>query len=485
MQPYGEVGIEMAVQGPKNREEVRKVVEQRLAAILQDDGPNETVTIEWRTAQRHLPVVTMPIDLLTYNPGTHRIRAQRELDSQRDAILTSEPYGSSAQAYLHSLLMGDPKDPAATDPSFTALMADMDQNGQTEPGIITRDGVLINGNTRRAALKELGRTDIRVAVLPPDASHEDTRSVELALQLRKDHRRDYSFVNFLIALDDRVNEGLLPKQIQKEFRINAVTFDRSRWILQSMRELIERSALTDADGKKFSMRLMDFEDHQGKLEELYRTYINLKPKSSDQAEALREQRLLALLLNKSKTDLRLIEPDFSDKYMKDLVKDTDLNGDTVSVAIPGTKIRTQGPSQKVQALRKATDRALQAKAIQVVGGDVSPARIQEAGEILGRLNESMEVALDVAGRQGRVTKRRHAPSERLSDANDDLELALTAVAEAKSTSNLNAEDLEEAVSSLRSTLVKLAQLIDPSSEAETPGLSWLRAAALITDPTEI
>ncbi|MBY6350815.1 ParB N-terminal domain-containing protein [Rhodococcoides corynebacterioides] len=474
----------MTVEGPTNRDEVSKVVAERLEASAHDNGPKETVTIEWRGAKKYLPVISMPIDLLTYNPGTHRIRAQRELDTQRDAELTSDPFGASAQAYLHTLLMGDPKDPSSTDPSFTALMADIKQHGQTDAGIITRHGVLINGNTRRAALKELGQRDIRVAVLPPDASHEDTRSVELALQLRKDHRRDYSFVNFLIALDDRVNDGMQAKQIQKEFRIAATTYDRNRWILQAMREMIERSEVTDSNGKKYVMRLMDFEDHQGKLEELYRAYINLKSKNSDQAEALREQRLLALLLNKSKTDLRLIEPDFSDKYMKDLLTDSDKQGVSDPISIPGTKIRAQGPSPRVQALRKATDRALRAKAIKVVEGDAAPTLVKQAGETLEDLDKSMENALDVAGRHGRVTKRRHAPAERLSDANDDLVLAVTAVAEARATSNLDPDDLEEAVSSVRASLTKLAQLLDPSSEAQNPGLMWLRAAAQISDTQE-
>src|SRR6185295_13220136 len=176
------------------------------------------------------------------------------------------PYGASAQGYLHQLLMGDPTEPSKIDPSFTGLKDDLHEHGQSDPGIITRLGVLINGNTRRAALKDLGHSNIRVGVLPPDAGHEDLQSIELSLQLRKDHRRDYSFMNFFLAVDERAAEGQLAANIQSDFRIKATTYERSRWILEFVRDAIDRSRVVGANsGESLAMRLVDFESHQGKL----------------------------------------------------------------------------------------------------------------------------------------------------------------------------------------------------------------------------
>src|ERR1051326_270188 len=149
----------MVLASPPSGEDVRKVVEERLAAL--DDGLQETVTIEWRNQQKPLPVISMPVDLVSYNPGTHRIRAQRALDPARDHLLDTDPFGAEAQAYLHSLLMGTPADPSKRDPSFELLKEDLREHGQSDPGIITRRGGLINGNTRRPARKELGREHTR------------------------------------------------------------------------------------------------------------------------------------------------------------------------------------------------------------------------------------------------------------------------------------------------------------------------------------
>jgi hypothetical protein len=171
-------------------------------------GLQESVTIDWRGKQEPLPVIPMPVELLTYNPDTHRIRAQRSHDPQKDAALRSDPFGAEAQSYLHQLLIGDPAHPEKIDPAFEALRDDLSEHGQNAPGIITRSGILINGNTRRAALKELGSPNIRVAVLPDDASLDDRQAIELSLQLVREHKRDYSFMNFLLAIDARIARSL-------------------------------------------------------------------------------------------------------------------------------------------------------------------------------------------------------------------------------------------------------------------------------------
>lgn len=457
---------------PSNAEQVRHIVEDRVREQERLNTPKETVTIEWRGQQMYLPVISMPVDLLHFNPDTHRIRAQRSLDPVREKDLESDPFGQSAQSYLHQLLSADPTDPTKIDPSFTALKEDLKDHGQNQPGIITRAGVLINGNTRQAALKELGEKYIRVGVLPPDAAYGDLEAVELSLQLRKDHKRDYSFMNFLLAIEERANAGELDKNIQDEFHIKASTYERSRWVLSFVREAIERSRVSRADGKSSALRLVDFETHQGKLEELYRAYIALKAKSPDEAEMLREQRLFAMILDKSKTDLRLIEPDFVERYMKGVLPETTASQKT-SVKIPGTSISVPGPSAQVQAVRELSTTILRAKSVAAAGGPDD--EITKAKKVIESFERSLEKALDHAGKQGRVVKRRFAPADRISDACDDLNLAVQAVAEARSTGNFDPSDLDEILLTLKSSLTKLNAIVSRGSEVQSEGLTWIRA----------
>jgi len=465
---------------PPNAADVRKVVEDRLAALKAEPGLRETVTIEWRGEQLTIPVISMPVGLLSYNPLTHRIRAQRTLDPHRDDELTNHPFGTAAQAYLHQLLMGDPSDPTKVDPSFEALKEDLAQNGQNSPGIVTREGILINGNTRRAALSELGHENLRVGVLPPDASRDDRDAIELSLQLRKEHRRDYSFMNSLLAIDERVHAGWQAAKIQREFRIRSTTFEQWRWILTAVREVIERSTVTGTTGQVAALRLVDFETHQGKLEELYRAYTAKKKTSPDDAEALREQRLMAIVLEKSKTDVRLIESDFADKYLKPVMPPSDAST-AAAVTIPGLTITADAPSAAVTSLRALTDKVLKARAVAENQDDVTPADIQDATRTLQDVKETLERGLTQAGRSSRVLKTRLAPVDRLSDAVDDLRETLSAVAQARSTGNFDPDDLDDVLTSMREHLVKLAQLAAREPSESSQGLAWLRAVASLPD----
>lgn len=463
---------------PRNAKEVRRIVEKRLAVAERLKGAQESIPIEWRGQPRSIPVISMPVDLLYYNPDTHRIRAQRSMDSALESKLEANPYGAPAQGYLHQLLQGDPKDPSKVDPAFIALKKDLRKHGQNEAGIMTRTGVLINGNTRRAALKEIGEDHIRVGILPPDAGHEDIRAIELALQLRKDYKRDYSFMNFLLAVDEHATAGGPVTNILERFRIKQATYEQCRWILAFVKEAIERSQVKGPNNETLSLRLIHFEAHQGRLEELYRTYCTLKKNSPQQAEALREQRLLALVLDKSKTDLRLIEPDFAQKYMKSVLP--------VPVAaaprkIPGTKIQVPPPSPEVLALKQLATQALQAQAVKRSGGAVPTAEVDKASQLLKKLDESVSRALDLAGKQTRIIKRRLAAAERISDACDDLELATASVAEAKGSNAFDRDGFDEALVTLKENLEKLAAVVLRGSKRSGEGMAWLRSVAAFSN----
>lgn len=459
---------------PGRAEDNRAIIEERLAASRSAEGVQETVSVEWRGSSMHLPVISMPVGLLYYNPATHRIRAQRSIDSSRDQDLDTDPYGDFGQAYLHQLLKGDPTNPESVDPAFEALKEDLKVHGQSEPGLITRSGVLVNGNTRRAALAELQQEHIRVGVLPQDASLDDLRSIELALQLRKDHKRDYSFMNFLLAIEERVLQGRPTAEITADFRIKATTLERHLWILSLIREAINRSTIVASDGKHVSLRLVDFEEQQGKLEELYRAYSALKVKAPDKAEALREQRLLAIALNKSKTDVRLIESDFLSRYAKPLMPKP-ASSEATAVRIPGTQLSAPGPSAAVEALKASTTAVLQAKAATQIHVDVSSTERAAAKQLLETTHIALDNGLDLAGRQGRVLKKKLEAADRLSDANDALELTLEAVAGARATGNFSMSDLEEGIAAMRENLHKLAQIVSRGSNEATDGIRWLQA----------
>ena len=278
---------------PSRAGENRVLVERRLRELAEAGGGRETLTIEWRGKPSYFDVIEMQAGDLYYNPATHRIRAQRSHDTQRDALLDADPWSVESQEYLDFLLKALPADPSRLDPEFGNLAESLRDYGQNDPGLITRDGILVNGNSRRAALLQaFGPTrPMRVAVLPDSCDWSDVTAVELSLQLRKDHRRDYSYINRLLAIDEMASQGVPLATIAATFRSTVDSCKRDMWVLGIIRTMIKRSS---AAGK--AMPLIAFEDHTEKLRELHRRFAKEVVSNPDKAELMLEARLSAIAL---------------------------------------------------------------------------------------------------------------------------------------------------------------------------------------------
>jgi hypothetical protein len=450
---------------PPLAQENQTLVEQRLKEAAGSGGIRESLTVEWRTKPLHVEVIDMPVDSLYYNPGTHRIRAQRSHDPARDLLMDENPFIPESQDYLHYLLQALPADPSKRDPEFENLLESLREYRQNEPGLITRDGILVNGNTRRAALKELGVANIRVGVLP-----ESCTWVELSLQLRPDQRRDYSYINRLLAIDEQHLLGRTMADIAREFRIRTSTCEQDLWILSCLRDLIDRSR----DGEA-QLRLLDFEQHQEKLKELHRRYVKEATVNRDNAELIKETRLAAIVLGFSKTDVRLIEPDFRARYLDQRLPEA-LKSDpttTAAVAIPGLNRTVKSAAPRVAQAKTLTDAVLRAKAVEAAEDGKLTERGTAAAKAFSAAQKAVEDALEPAGKDARVRKRKQAAPDRITDACQDIEQCITDLTLAKASNSLDEEAFDEAVLALRQSLTKLAVATQRSIKAPGDGVAWL------------
>lgn len=466
---------------PPNAKSAGRLIDQRLKARSEKPGEQRTLTVEYRETPEILPVISLPVDSLVLNPDTHRIRAQKSLDMAREKHLRDEPYGEEGQSYLQYLLTRDPANPDHEDSAFKELKESLKQYGQEEPGIVTRSGVLINGNTRCVALRELHKQQIEVAVLPSDAGDADTEAIELVLQLRKEHKREYSFVNHLLAIDGRISRGDSPSDIKRDFRIQQSTYDRSIWILQQIRNVIERSKVALESGEVASLRLVDFEVHQGKLEELYRAWSRLTKRGKhDEAARLVEQRMLATAMEKSKTDARLIDENFLTDYASSILPRADAEPSTISIpGVPGG-LAVAGPSSKARQVAAVNDTALKSRAVKQAADKANADELAKSSKDISRIEQALESALTVAGKNSRLKRTQNAPIQSLEDATEDIRSAVTAIAASRAVSAFDVVEIDDALKTFKAELTRLAQHIRPTidnptidSESQLDGATWL------------
>jgi ParB-like chromosome segregation protein Spo0J len=457
---------------PPTAEKNRALVEQRLQDARTGDGVPETLRVEFRGRPIHVEVIDMPVDQLYYNPATHRVSAQRDYDPVKEQELKKDVWSDAGQRYLHHLLMAKPSDPHQRDPDFDKLMDSLREHRQNEPGLISREGVLVNGNTRRAALKELGVEIIRVGVLPASCTSDDIRSVELSLQLRPDRRREYSYINRLMAVEEQIKLGFPLAAICKLFHTTTPALERDTWVLGQLRDLEKRS-----EHGRNKLRLMDFEDAQERFAELYRIYVKEKAKNKEKADTLLEYRLAAIVLDIAKTDIRAIQTDFREKFLEHRLPEgsrTVAPESPKAVAIPGLNRSVPAPSSETAQARALTDTFLRAKATEKSAATATPEEITDANQSMKPLKKVFGEAVQAAVDASRKQKKRLAAPDRITAAVDDLQQCVTDLVLARGNNSLDEGAFDDALITLRQALTKVSAEASKSIQLPGEGLSWLR-----------
>ncbi|MFC1618914.1 hypothetical protein ACFL45_03115 [Candidatus Neomarinimicrobiota bacterium] len=77
------------------------------------------------------------------------------------------------------------------------FLEDLKDRSQVEAAIITHDGFIVNGNRRTAALKLLGEDYLDCVVLPEDTTKQDIYDLEQELQIAKEFKEPYHWINEL------------------------------------------------------------------------------------------------------------------------------------------------------------------------------------------------------------------------------------------------------------------------------------------------
>ena len=156
---------------------------------------------DFRNASMKLPEIMLPTDVPIY-----RMENFRTFTDQREHILKEKLQPNyfatgqeveSVQQVQHSLLAALARRGVAD--SVVPVIDVLKREKQREPLLITSSGVVVNGNRRLAAMRELlpdepSFSHVRCAVLPEDATANDILDIEAALQAKPETKLDYDWI---------------------------------------------------------------------------------------------------------------------------------------------------------------------------------------------------------------------------------------------------------------------------------------------------
>ena len=282
-------------------------------------------------------VYRFPITLLRFNLDNTRFEVQKlAYEKQYGQIDQDKKSGKEA---ITRLLLYD-NNGVILSKDAKALLTDIERNGQLEPGVITWDGYVINGNRRLASLSYLfdkkseQRYEYFNAVrLPKGTNEEDYFKIEADLQWATDLKVDYNPVNNYLMLKHAIEYKMTLKEIAH------LTRKTEKDIKRELAELalVEDYLKTTKDPKDFSQVLGQTELLTDAAKQVV-AYEQAREKPSVIAEY---KKLIFVLVNinrkKSKTvtyrDIRTLNKAFKkdDKRVMSVYKRIKLTDDPATI----------------------------------------------------------------------------------------------------------------------------------------------------------
>lgn len=159
----------------------------------------------FRDQTTSLPVVRLPIELPVYRMENFRTYSEQAEYIAREGVESDHFRGGqekeSVQQVQHDILAKLAAKGKAN--SVVPVIDVLEREGQRERLLITARGVVVNGNRRLAAMRELYTRDaqafhqfshVNCTVLPLDATAADVLEIEAILQARPETRLDYDWI---------------------------------------------------------------------------------------------------------------------------------------------------------------------------------------------------------------------------------------------------------------------------------------------------
>jgi len=140
----------------------------------------------------------------------------------------------SVQQVQHDILVKFAKKGRAD--SISPIIEDLESEGQREALLVSAAGVVVNGNRRLAAMRELFAerprecrhfSHVDCAVLPTNITEQEVMEVEVQLQMRPETKLPYGWVNESLAIQELLENKRTVEQIASLMNKRKVDIERA------------------------------------------------------------------------------------------------------------------------------------------------------------------------------------------------------------------------------------------------------------------
>lgn len=213
----------------QRRERIQSAINASLKTYTFHEFQNRQTELKQVRLEIGLPIYRMT----NYRTVTAQLRHIKDHSCPDDFFSVGQE-NESAQQAQHEILTKFAKQ--GRDVSITPIMEELKTEEQRDPLIITIDGVVVNGNRRLAAMRELideQPTEYRrfshvlCAVLPLEVTPEEIREIEVRLQMQPETKLPYGWIDEAKAIKDMLDTGRSKAHVVSLMKKKTKTIERT------------------------------------------------------------------------------------------------------------------------------------------------------------------------------------------------------------------------------------------------------------------
>jgi hypothetical protein len=217
------VAYRISVQNPIDRA-------RDLKAAAGAEGAEHLPYYNFRDELTRLPLARVSIDLPIYRMANFRTQRQqlhfaRSHGYDENYFEVGEE-DEAVQQVQHDFLWALAQEGQGE--SVVAVSTVLEQEGQKLPLLVTANGVVVNGNRRLAAMRELlaqvkDFEFVQVAVLPEYANESDLIRIEVREQMQRETKLPYGWVNDALAIRKMQAKSFTKTWIKDEMHLSSLS----------------------------------------------------------------------------------------------------------------------------------------------------------------------------------------------------------------------------------------------------------------------
>jgi hypothetical protein len=212
---------------------------QKLDELVENKGRDlGKKRIKYKKDSILMDVLSIPTEYLVYNVHNHRIASM--MMTHKSEFGEVNPETDAGKKLIEDFLWDSDID------RNKKTLESIDKDQQIEAGVVTRDGIIADGNRRcmiqnRIAEKE-GRPGYFLAVILPDKMDDSRKNImelETLLQLGQDEKVEYNSIQRYIHVHNLLKAGFKPKIIANMMRSSENEVKKNEEIYQLMKQCLE------------------------------------------------------------------------------------------------------------------------------------------------------------------------------------------------------------------------------------------------------